>query len=366
MVRKPRPAFTLIELLVVIAIIAILIGLLLPAVQKVREAAARMQSANNLKQMGLALHMYNDTKGLLPPSFGWDPKLASGEKAKAGGTYGTTHFHILPYIEQEALFKQSYQTRYYTYVVGGDGYDYVTTFPPYSYTSTNTGPGKPTRYISKYDYTKAPYNYGYKYDYISTYNNYPTYTSIPATQAYWADAVSVPVKLYMAPHDPSLTQDNYPYTSYLINGEVLDKELSIQQMSDGSSNTMLMLEGYANCYGTPYRYGYWNQTYPGYDYTYTYTYTYTNGTVRTYGPYSYGFSYVPRIYQVPGKTFNVRPSPNKYPYECVGSQAQSLSSGSIMVLLGDGSVRGVSPGVTPTTWNAALTPAMGDTIGGDW
>src|SRR5262245_8784268 len=112
-----RRAFTLIELLVVIAIIAILIGLLLPAVQKVREAAARMTSSNNLKQIGTAMHNYNDSYGNLPTAFGWSKPLPAGQYATSGGSYGSAFFHILPFVEQEALFKSSYQWRYYLYVV---------------------------------------------------------------------------------------------------------------------------------------------------------------------------------------------------------------------------------------------------------
>jgi prepilin-type N-terminal cleavage/methylation domain-containing protein len=93
----PRPGFTLIELLVVVAIIAVLIGLLLPAVQKVREAAFRLKCSNNIKQIALAAHNYENTNGTLPPA--WIRKAA-------GPTPGSLLFQLLPYVEQQNLFNK--------------------------------------------------------------------------------------------------------------------------------------------------------------------------------------------------------------------------------------------------------------------
>jgi prepilin-type N-terminal cleavage/methylation domain-containing protein/prepilin-type processing-associated H-X9-DG protein len=101
---QQRNGFTLIELLVVIAIIGVLVGLLLPAVQKVRESASRMACQNNLKQMGLALHNYHDAKHCFPPGYAASVPFIDGATDTSPG-WGWAAF-ILPYLEQDNLFRQ--------------------------------------------------------------------------------------------------------------------------------------------------------------------------------------------------------------------------------------------------------------------
>ena len=295
-----KRAFTLIELLVVIAIIGVLIGLLLPAVQKVREAAARSESSNNLKQLGLAVQNFNDTMGYLPPAIGWKPKPDSVD-----GIDGTAHFYVLPYMEQDALYKQSYGT--YTQ------YDY-STWPP-----------KTTQHPTAY--------YGA--------NSRGTIKTLQST---------LDVTIYGYSGDPS--------TSYLANAEVFDGQRKIQTITDGSSNTMLFAEGNAYCYSYSQSNGVWKYT----ERIGVWNYMNEAYTSQNNGSWSYTY-YGPTFKRYGGspKPFEVRPG-----YNCNAFLPQAFSSGGVLVGLGDGSVRNVNPGVSLTTWQAAITPDGGEVLGSDW
>jgi type II secretory pathway pseudopilin PulG len=192
----------LIELLVVIAIIAILIGLLLPAVQKVREAAARTQSSNNLKQMGLSLHNIasNTSNGQLPPAYGYFPPQPDGSWGSSwwgNGNEGSIYFHILPFVEQDNLYKSA-ATHY-----GDPSMD-----------------GKNSGHLGK--------------------------------QLQWA-GLPRNVKLFQAPLDP--TNDNQDYCSYRTNGLAFQVPPGSGSWAgpklpgtfrDGTSNTIFITEGYAH------------------------------------------------------------------------------------------------------------------------
>lgn len=104
--NRKRRGFTLIELLVVIAIIAVLIGLLLPAVQKVREAANRMSCTNNLKQLGLAAHNYQSTFGQLPPGYLGPIRNEADPIDWSGHQFLSTLVFLLPYVEQDNVWKE--------------------------------------------------------------------------------------------------------------------------------------------------------------------------------------------------------------------------------------------------------------------
>jgi len=280
-------AFTLIELLVVIAIIAILIGLLLPAVQKVRDAAARMQSSNNLKQMSLALHTANDANNKIPPSYGYFPGQNDG--TGNGGNWGiyparrgSSHYHILPYIEQENLWK----------AIGGDS---------------------------------------------------------------WNNSGRI-VKTFMSPADAKAGNpvggDGRPLTTYASNQFTLGGNGSVgglnddwnqsspgalqSIMPDGTSNTLIWVERFANCGGCD---GQWGES--------------NNGQCSN----DFQGAFIRRV--------NL-PQLNPSPSTCDTARPHGHSSGGLLVGLGDGSVRSVSGAISQTTWTAALLPNDGTVLGSNW
>jgi len=211
-----RSAFTLIELLVVIAIIGVLIGLLLPAVQKVREAAARMSCQNNLKQMSLAAMNYESANGVLPPG----DTGYSATPANTNPSYLGTLAFILPYIEQDNIYKQIPQTMVTVPNTGGVWWGGAwtpanNTIKGFLCPSDNIASITPSKGIWAYIYTDT--NGGY-----TIYGGYfgPTYTTLGRTN--------------YAPSAGYIGSDYPPYCGpyYTLS------KTKIVTIADGTSNTI--------------------------------------------------------------------------------------------------------------------------------
>jgi prepilin-type N-terminal cleavage/methylation domain-containing protein/prepilin-type processing-associated H-X9-DG protein len=320
MARRTRTAFTLIELLVVIAIIGVLIGLLLPAVQKVREAAYRAKCTNNLKQLGLACHNYHDANRQLPPLN--TPNPLSTDAVPLGNP---VHFLLLPFVEQDNLYKSAAVPGGFAVNANRVDQAVVQTFICPSDPSRPDGLLPDAVNVGLFT-PLAKTNYGANAQVFATCGGPPNYTCTGTPG-----------------------QARIPAT-----------------FQDGTSETILFTEKYGQCEaqtslngGATYSGSAWGRAVflPG---------PYNANTLgSSFGPY---FAFANRFLVGPNYTFQVQPKPwdNNTTGVCDYRRPNSPHTGGINVGLADGSVRFVAAGVSGTTWWAAVTPAGGEVLGSDW
>jgi prepilin-type N-terminal cleavage/methylation domain-containing protein len=294
-----RSGFTLVELLVVIGIIAILLALLLPAVQKVREAAARLQSMNNLKQLAVAASNFASTHDNRLPNVAGPPHSVNPRQSVL--------FVLLPYVEQENIYR--------------------------------------------------------------SYLNKP-------------QAAEEVVKTFISPADPSIALLKWRtgVSSYAANAQVFTGGPSYQStFADGTSNTILFGEHYADCNNTIYLYA-WSQV----SRTGSRRATFADGGWLVDRSANPGDDYPETSGPPPvsvaafGKnwTFQAAPSPTlppdpgadfpNMPRGCYSTLANTPHRSGMLVALADGSARMIAASVSPPVYWGAVTPASGEILGAEW
>ena len=340
-----RRGFTLIELLVVIAIIAILIGLLLPAVQKVREAAARMKCSNNLKQLGIATHNCNDTYGRLPPMAG----------TFGSAFYAPLFFHLLPFIEQDNTLKMA---------VWLDASAKVGQTNPNPGTTVNIGVIWPT-----WDSVNKGNNSWLRQTRIATYQC-PSDPSLEVGCLDWCHGDGSYAGNFQVFGQTGATMpnsNNWQKLEPFFNGGARIPSTFI----DGTSNTILFAEKYARCNGLGSPRGTWwmrgvfhvnisdsshEDSYPA-------------DRLSAVFAGGRGIDGVTWLTGTASK-FQVQPNgpfdTNKKAGTCDYRVATSPHTAGMNVGLGDGSVRFLSQAVSPTTWWIAVVPNDGQVLPSDW